>query len=132
VNEERQVKAMENLKSRLTFLEKEVADLKAQFEGQPIKLQRCDCGRSIHHEDVKFCGNCGSSLTYQKSITIEGRLMIHEDSLCIATKEGIYFVNGTIADLSNEIGLDSSKFVRLLFKEIDEKSNRSGLFEKII
>jgi rRNA maturation endonuclease Nob1 len=60
---ERQVKTMDDLKNRLVFLEKEVAAIKEQLEGQPMKLQECGCGRSIHHEDAKFCGNCGSSLT---------------------------------------------------------------------
>ena len=64
-----------------------------------------------------------------KSTTIEGRLIMFEDAICIATKDGIYFANGVIAELANEIGLDRSHFVRLVFEEINEASSRSGLIK---
>ena len=50
------------LENRVNYLQKEVASLKQQFEGQPIKRQDCECGKSIHYEDSIFCSNCGSKL----------------------------------------------------------------------
>lgn len=58
-------------------------------------------------------------------ITIEGRLIISEGTVSIATKKGIYYIPGIITELADGIGLDGSKFARLTFEEIDEKSSRS-------
>lgn len=50
------------LETRVNYLQKEVANLKQQFEGQSMKINDCDCGKSIHYENAKYCSNCGSKL----------------------------------------------------------------------